>query len=138
MKKPAIIFILLVLLMAPVLLSGATIWDGMKAPVGNLIGVILTIVGVPLLMKWTKKLGLDITDSQAQAAIDALVNILVNIDLNRGDVAPELKKRQAVLTAQNSLPSEMQNVLVKKYGSMEAAVQEAFERSSLNKGRAKK
>lgn len=138
MKNAAIVFILLVLLVAPVLLSGATVWDGMKAPVGNLIGVILTIVGVPLLMKWTKKLGLDITDSQAQAAIDALVNILVNIDLNRSDAPPEQKKRQAVLTAQNSLPSEMQNVLMKKYGSMEAAVQVAFERSSLNRKKAGK
>ena len=130
--------LLLVLLVAPTFLLGATVWDGMKAPIGNLIGVILTIVGVPLIMKWTRKLGLEITDAQAQAAIDALINILVNIDINRGDVAPEQKKRQAVLTAQNSLPSEMQNVLVKKYGSMEAAVQVAFERSSLNHKKAGK
>lgn len=127
-----IFFILLILVVAPSVLMGATFWDGMKAPIGNFIGVILTIVGVPLIMKWTRKIGLEITDSQAQAAIDALINILVNIDLDRGDAPSDLKKQQAVLTAKNTLPPEMQSVLLKKYGSMEAAVQVAFERSSLN------
>ncbi|MDD3535367.1 MAG: hypothetical protein PHC50_04390 [Candidatus Cloacimonetes bacterium] len=131
--RKVIFLILLLLAVAPSMLLGATIWDGMKAPIGNLIGVILTIVGVPLIMKWTRKIGLEITDNQAQAAIDALINILVNIDLDRSDVSSELKKQQAVLTAQNILPPEMQSVLLKKYGSMEAAVQVAFERSSLNR-----
>ncbi|MFA7543516.1 MAG: hypothetical protein WCY84_04005 [Candidatus Cloacimonadaceae bacterium] len=131
--RKVIFLILLILAVAPSMLLGATIWDGMKAPIGNLIGVILTIVGVPLIMKWTRKIGLEITDNQAQAAIDALINILVNIDLDRSDVSSELKKQQAILTAQNILPPEMQSVLLKKYGSMEAAVQVAFERSSLNR-----
>lgn len=131
--RKIMLFLLLALLVAPALLAGATVWDGMKAPIGNLIGVILTIVGVPLIMKWTRKIGLEITDAQAQAAIDALINILVNIDLNRSDVSSELKKQQAVLMAQNELAPEMQSILLKKYGSMEAAVQVAFERSSLNR-----
>lgn len=132
MRKLFPIMLFLVLLVAPTLLLGATVWDGMKVPIGNLIGVILTIVGVPLIMKWTRKLGLEITDAQAQAAIDALINIMVNIDLSARDATSEQKKTQAVLTAQSALPPNMQNVLVKKYGSMEAAVQVAFERSSLN------
>jgi len=130
--KHIIFIMLLILMVAPSFLMGATVWDGMKAPIGNLLGVILTIVGVPLIMKWTRKLGVEITDTQAQAAIDALINILVNIDLSSKDGKPELKKRQAVLTAQHTLSLEMQRLLVKKYGSMEAAVQVAFERSSLN------
>jgi hypothetical protein len=132
MKRILFFIMLLILVVAPNLLMGATVWDGMKAPFGNLTGVILTIVGVPLLMKLTRKLGLEITDAQAQAAIDALINILVNIDLSAADASSEMKKKQAVLTANNLLPPDMQSVLIKKYGSMEAAVQVAFERSSLN------
>jgi hypothetical protein len=131
--KQITFIMLLVLVVAPTFVMGATVWDGMKAPLGNLLGVILTIVGVPLLMKLTKKLGLDITDSQAKAAIDALINIVVNIDLENKDASSEQKKAQSKLTAQNLLPPEMQSVLIKKYGSLEAAVQVAFERSSLNK-----
>jgi len=133
MKRTSFFILLLILVVAPTVVIGATVWDGMKAPVGNLIGVILTIFGVPLLVKWSRKIGLDITDAQAQTAIDALINILVDIDLSVVDASSEMKKRQAVLMANNFLPPEMQSVLIKKYGSMEAAVQVAFERSSLNK-----
>lgn len=127
------LLILVVLLVVPALLPAATFWDGMQAPLGQLIGLVLTVFGVPLLLKWSRKAGIEITEQQANAAIDALINILVNIDLGSPEMDGKKKKQMAVYQAKNLLDAETQNVLVKRFGSIEAAVQTAYERSSLNK-----
>lgn len=126
--------VLMLLLVLPVLLPAATTWESMQAPLTQLFGLVLTIFGVPLLIKLGKKWGLTIDEQLAQDAIDALINILANIESGNGkDATGAMKKQLAVVTAQNVLTNAQQTVLVKKYGSLEAAVQVAFERSSLNK-----
>jgi hypothetical protein len=78
-------------------------------------------------------MGLTIDEQLASDAINALINILVNIDLGKKGADGAAKKHMAVMTANATLTNAQKDVLVKKYGSMEAAVQVAFERSSLNK-----
>lgn len=117
----------------PAVMPAATVWDDVKVPVTQLLSIVLTVLGVPLLVKLGRKWGLDISDTQAQTAIDSLINILVNIDLDNENADSMQKKKLAVYQAQQTLPAAQQELLIKKYGSMEAAVQVAFERSSLNK-----
>lgn len=121
------------LLVVPAVLPAATFWDGAKIPVGQFLGVVLTLFGVPLIIKLGKKLGLTIDEDLAADAINALINILVNIDLGGSEASGAAKKKLAVLTARQTLTNAQKDVLEKKYGSLEAAVQVAFERSSLNK-----
>lgn len=134
MKRNYIVLLILLLVAMPAMLPAATFWDGVSQPVGQLLGVVLTIFGVPLLIKLGRKWGITIDEQLAQDAINALINVLVNIDLGSGDKDGKAKKQMAVLTARNTLSAEHQKILVKKYGSLEAAVQVAFERSSLNTG----
>jgi len=137
MKKQNIIAIImmLLLLVAPVAMPAATFWDGMKAPVGQILGVVLTLFGVPLIIKLGRKMGLTIDEQLAADAIDTLINILVNIDLKKGGGGGADKKAIAVKTAEAMLTNAQRDILIKKYGSLEAAVQVAFERSSLRKTR---
>lgn len=133
MKKPYTLLILMLLVMAPALMPAATTFDGWQAPVMQLMSVGLTIFGVPLLIKLGKKLGITIDEQLATDAINALINILVNIDLGNKGADPAIKKQLAMQTAAATLTNAQRDVLIRKYGSMEAAVQVAFERSSLNK-----
>lgn len=136
MKKVYMIYSI-VILMVPVILPASVNWEKLQVPVINLLGVVLTAVGVPLILKLSKKWGLTIDEQLAKDAIDALINILVNIEMDNKNADGMQKKRMAVITAKNSLPAKMQDILIKKYGSLEAAVQIAYESSSLNAGGAK-
>ena len=136
MKKLTIMMIILLIALLPVALSAGTFWDNAGPAVNQLLGIVGTIILVPLFIKLGRKWGLDISDALAQDAIDALINILVNLDFGNGKTGIE-KKRIAVSMAESRLTVEQKTVLEKKYGSLEAAVQVAFEKSSLNKnGRA--
>lgn len=131
MKRLFTIVILMLLVVMPAIMPAATFWDEAKAPISQILGVVLTILGVPLLMKLGRKMGLDIDQQLANDAIDALINIVVNIDIGKGGDSVA-KKRMAVTMANNTLPNAKRELLIKKYGSMDAAVQVAFERSSLS------
>lgn len=138
MKNLTSLVLLMLLLVLPVIMPAATTWESMQAPLTQLFGLVLTIFGVPLLIKLGKKWGLTIDEQLAQDAIDALINILANIESGKGkDATGAMKKQIAVVTASNVLTNAQQTVLIKKYGSLEAAVQVAFERSSLNRKGAK-
>lgn len=133
MKKQTIIILLLLMVVLPAVMPAATVWDDVKDPVTQLLSIVLTVFGVPLLIKLGRKWGLDISDTQANAAIDSLMNIVINIDLEHPDADSMAKKKLSVYEAQQTLPAAKQELLIKKYGSLDAAVQVAFERSSLNK-----
>ncbi len=128
--------ILLLLAWLPGLLAAGSFWQDNQGALSQLVSVVLTIFGVPLLIKLGKKLGLTIDEQQAQDAIAALINIIVNIELGTGGSGAQ-KKDLAVQIAKNTLSVAQQRILERKYGSLEAAVQVAFERSSLNNKGAK-
>jgi len=128
--------ILLLLAWLPGLLTARSFWQDNQGALNQLVSVVLTIFGVPLLIKLGKKLGLTIDEQQAQDAIAALINIIVNIELGTGGSGAQ-KKELAVQIAKNTLSVAQQRILERKYGSLEAAVQVAFERSSLNNKGAK-
>jgi hypothetical protein len=137
MKRILFLILLLTLVMAPALLPAATFWEGVQQPVTSFLSVVLMALGVPLIMKLGRKWGITIDEQLASDAINALINIIVNIDIgNANQAAPAnavTKKKLAVTIANNSLTNAQRDVLIKKYGTLEAAVQVAFERSSLNK-----
>jgi len=137
-KRVSILIMILMMLMVSASLFAGMTWNDVRIPVGQILGVVLTVLGTPLLIKLGRKWGLDISDSQAEAAIDALINILVNLEFSQDKTDPITTKRLGVFMAQQQLPTAMQKALVTKYGSMEAAVQVAFERSSLNQSPAMK
>lgn len=132
MRNLMLLLFIVTLLVAPAIMPAATFWDGVKVPLGQFVGVVLMIFGVPVLTKLTRKWGVEITDAEANAAIDALINFLVNIDLDNPNADSKAKKAMAVISAENNLPAATKKLLEKRYGSLEAAVQVAFERSSLN------
>lgn len=131
MKKFSIMMIILLIVLLPVALSAGTFWDNAGPAVNQLLGIVGTIILVPLFIKLGRKWGLDISDSLAQDAVDALINILVNLDFGTNKKDME-KKRIGVQMAESQLTVEQKSLLEKKYGSLEAAVQVAFEQSSLN------
>ena len=137
--KNLVTTLILVLLLPMALLadSGDTAWDLIKVPVTQLLGLALTMFGVPLIIRWGRKLGVDITEQAATDAINALINILVNIDITNTEMNGEQKKQLATLKAEQTLSNAQKAVLERKYGTLEAAVQVAFERSSLNRKGAK-
>jgi len=134
MKKTLIIMLLILMVAAPAVMPAATntATNGWLQPVQQLFSVVLMVFGVPLLIKLGRKLGVTVDEQLATDAINALINIIVNIDLG-STVTGQAKKKMAVSLAKQQLTNAQQDVLIKKYGSLEAAVQLAFERSSLNK-----
>jgi len=132
MKRTMIMLIVIVLLVAPAMLPAATFWDGFKVPLGNLLGLVVTIFAVPALVKLSGKWGMQISDSQAQALLQAIIDLSVNLDFDPNNKALNIGKKSIIVNQVYATfaPKDVK-ALEKKYGSVSAAVEAAFQTSTL-------
>ena len=132
MKKITIIIMVIVMLVAVTMLSAIT-WGDAGGQMLNVLKPIIVLCLIPLVTRLFKKIGVDIANDATESYLTAIINILVNIDLKNPTMLSSDKKRLAVQEVRNMLQPSAYNALERKYGSIEASVQAAFEKSSLNK-----
>ena len=90
---------------------------------------LLVAIATPLITRLFRKLGIDIADSLIEPILIRLIEIIAQVEKNASLSGSE-KKAQVVAVAQSLLSPKEISTLTKKYGSLETAVQAAFERSS--------
>lgn len=98
-----------------------------------LIAPLIVAIISPLLARLFKKMGIDIEESQIDPILMRLIEIIANVEAEKKGLSGAQKKEQVTSIARNVLPLHEQQLLVKRFGSLETAVQAAFERSSTAK-----
>lgn len=83
----------------------------------------------PLIIRIFRKMGIEIEDSLIDPVLMKLIELIAKVEPDGG--SGEEKKMQVVNLARRSLAKKDIKILEKRYGSLETAVQAAYENSSI-------
>jgi len=128
-RKQLMLALFLALALAAVPLYGASGSETGNAILMALAPLIVAVVA-PLIARLFRKLGLDITDGLIEPILMRIIEIITSVEKEAGLDGAQ-KKMQVIQIARGTLAAEDIRLLEKKYGSLETAVQAAFERSSV-------
>jgi len=92
---------------------------------------LVVIIATPLITRLFKKLGIDIAESTLEPILMRIIEIIASVEQNKKNLSGAKKKELVTDMARSMISKADQKVLIKKYGSLETAVQAAFERSSV-------
>jgi len=125
------IFFTLVLVLMLAALTAQTVAQNPLSLIAQALAPLVVIIATPLITRLFKKLGIDIAESTLEPILMRIIEIIASVEQNKKNLSGAQKKELVTDMARSMLPKADQKALVKKYGSLETAVQAAFERSSV-------
>lgn len=130
MKKINLLMLLAVLLLPMSLLLADSRQDtGSTLLIA--LGPLIVAIASPLLIRLFKKLGIDLQQDVLEPILMRIIEIIASVEKDNPTLMGNDKKIKVVSLARTLLGKAEQKLLIKRYGSMETAVQAAFERSSV-------
>lgn len=125
------IFITLALVLMLAALAAQTVAQNPLSLIAQALAPLVVIIATPLITRLFKKLGIDIAESTLEPILMRIIEIIASVEQNKKNLSGAQKKELVTDMTRSMLPKADQKALVKKYGSLETAVQAAFERSSV-------
>jgi hypothetical protein len=125
------IFITLVLVLMLAALAAQTVAQNPLSLIAQALAPLVVIIATPLITRLFKKLGIDIAESTLEPILMRIIEIIASVEQNKKNLSGAQKKELVTDMARSMISKADQKVLIKKYGSLETAVQAAFERSSV-------
>lgn len=125
------IFFTLVLVLMLAALAAQTIAQNPLSLIAQALAPLVVIIATPLITRLFKKLGIDIAESTLEPILMRIIEIIASVEQNKKNLSGAQKKELVTDMARSMISKADQKVLIKKYGSLETAVQAAFERSSV-------
>lgn len=126
-KRIYLMVIILVMILLPV---------AAYADTANTLGLLtqalmplIVIIVSPLIARLFRKLGIDIADSTLEPILMRIIEIIARVE--GSDMTGEQKKDFVSQELQRTLSKAELKALIKRYGSLQTAVQAAFEQSSV-------
>lgn len=126
------IFITLALVLMLAALAAQTVAQNPLSLIAQALAPLVVIIATPLITRLFKKLGIDIAESTLEPILMRIIEIIASVEQNKKNLSGAQKKELVTDMTRSMLPKADQKALVKKYGSLETAVQAAFERSSVS------
>ena len=125
------IFFTLILVLTVAAMAAQTVAQNRLSLIAQALAPLVVIIATPLISRLFKKLGIDIAESTLEPILMRIIEIIASVEQNKKNLSGAQKKELVTDMARSMLPKADQKALVKKYGSLETAVQAAFERSSV-------
>jgi len=91
---------------------------------------LILIIVTPLLGRLFRKLGIEIDDSVLEPILTRLIEIIMQVEKDPRKRTGIEKKALVAEIARQALPAHDYKLLLKRYGSIETAVQAAYEKSA--------
>lgn len=132
MKKTNLLMLLMMLIL-PLSLLFAESWQDTGSTLLITLAPLIVAIASPLLIRLFKKLGIDLQQDLLEPILTRLIEIIANVEKNSPGLLGKDKKLKAAALARTLLGAGEQKLLIKRYGSLETAVQAAYERSSVGK-----
>ena len=124
------IFVFIVLLAVAVAAMPAVDF-GENPALRNALAPLAVILLVPLAKRLFSWLGIQIGDSVIEGVLIRIIEEIINVESKYRPLPGTDKKRLVVKTVEGMLGKREKAAIMKKYGSLETAVQAAYERSSV-------
>ena len=125
------IFITLALVLMLAALAAQTVAQNPLSLIAQALAPLVVIIATPLITRLFKKLGIDIAESTLEPILMRIIEIIASVEQTKKNLSGAQKKELVTDMARSMISKADQKVLIKKYGSLETAVQAAFERSSV-------
>lgn len=125
------VFITLALVLMLAALAAQTVAQNPLSLIAQALAPLVVIIATPLITRLFKKLGIDIAESTLEPILMRIIEIIASVEQNKKNLSGAQKKELVTDMARSMISKADQKVLIKKYGSLETAVQAAFERSSV-------
>ena len=125
------IFFTLILVLTVAAMAAQTVAQNPLSLIAQALAPLVVIIATPLISRLFKKLGIDIAESTLEPILMRIIEIIASVEQNKKNLSGNQKKELVTDMARSMLPPADQKALIKKYGSLETAVQAAFERSSV-------
>jgi len=125
------IFFTLVLGLMLAALAAQTVAQNPLSLIAQALAPLVVIIATPLITRLFKKLGIDIAESTLEPILMRIIEIIASVEQTKKNLSGAQKKELVTDMARSMISKADQKVLIKKYGSLETAVQAAFERSSV-------
>lgn len=126
------VFITLALVLMLAALAAQTVAQNPLSLIAQALAPLVVIIATPLITRLFKKLGIDIAESTLEPILMRIIEIIASVEQNKKNLSGAQKKELVTDMARSMISKADQKALVKKYGSLETAVQAAFERSSVS------
>lgn len=127
-KKMFLMVMLLVVIAVPVFAKSSDMATTISLLTQALMPLIVIIVS-PLLARLFKKAGIDIEDSVLEPILMRIIEIIARVEST--ELNGEQKKEFVTKELNRTLTEAEKKTLIKRYGSLDTAVQAAFEQSSV-------
>lgn len=125
------IFFTLILVLTVAAMAAQTVAQNPLSLIAQALAPLVVIIATPLISRLFKKLGIDIAESTLEPILMRIIEIIASVEQNKKNLSGNQKKELVTDMARSMLPPADQKALIKRYGSLETAVQAAFERSSV-------
>lgn len=128
--NPLVLLLMLSMMLISVALSAA---DGRGDTFSNImvaLGPLLVLIATPLISRLFKKLGIDLAESALEPILMRIIELIAAVEKSKKDLDGFERKNKVVDMVKSSFSKPEKKLLIEKYGSLETAVQAAFERSS--------
>ncbi len=96
----------------------------------EIVTPLILLVVTPLLVRLFKKIGIDISNDALDPILIKIIELIVQVEEDSKSAKGEDKKRLVVEMAYSKLSPRELKLVQKRYGSLSAAVQAAYEASS--------
>ncbi|MDP3114157.1 MAG: hypothetical protein Q8M98_05195 [Candidatus Cloacimonadaceae bacterium] len=127
--KPIYLFLtLLFLLSVTTLIANVTLPDA-KPNIWNYLSPLIILIVSPILIRLFKKIGIDISASVLEPILLKIIEIISNVEEKHAEKPGSQKKRLALISARSVLSKHEINILTRTFGSLDTAIQAAFEKS---------
>lgn len=99
----------------------------------EIMAPLIVAMVTPLFVRLFRKLGVEIEESVIEPIIMQIIELIASVEANKQGLDGAQKKAMVTALVEQRLARRDQALLVRRYGSLETAVQAAFERSSTAK-----
>lgn len=126
MKRLLFFVLMMLLIVLPLMADMAN----QKPAYWDIITPLVLLIATPLIVRLFKKIGIDIAQDQLDPILIKIMEIIAQVEEHSGSDGGERKKLVAVTRVKKVLSGREIQLLERRYGSLETAVQAAFEMSS--------
>lgn len=125
-----IIMTLIVMSLAAQSIAAIPLIAGIFPPLIQVMAPLIVMIATPLIVRLFRKMGIELNENTIEPILIHIMELIAAVEENKKELSGTQKKALVTDMLNNTLSPKDQALLIKRYGSLETAVQAAFEKSS--------
>lgn len=125
-----LIMTLIVMSLAAQSIAAIPLIAGIFPPLIQVMAPLIVMIATPLIVRLFRKMGIELNENTIEPILIHIMELIAAVEENKKELSGTQKKALVTDMLNNTLSPKDQALIIKRYGSLETAVQAAFEKSS--------